>query len=156
MAWCGYSSVANPDLSPETISTYELVLEQYARGNLRLAGSAFLLQTADLVSVHTSTGLFENLDQVKAHGIELEKRLKSGFNLRSSSTLQEPRDDTTDRLPTNSGRHLAKINADFPVGAERLSGGVEVQDTSKRLTLAGRNFRRRGAIAVARGAALPL
>src|SRR3989442_13467610 len=35
-----YGSHANPNLNPEAISTYEIVLEQYTHGSLRLAGSA--------------------------------------------------------------------------------------------------------------------
>ena len=134
-----YGSHANPDLNPEAISTYEIVLEQYTHGNLRLAGSAFLYRIADLVSVDTSTGLFENLDHVRAQGIELEleKRFKSGFRLRCSSSLQGARDAATDQPLTNSPSHLAKLNADLPIRGERLSAGVEVQYTSRRLTLAG-------------------
>ena len=134
-----YGSHANSDLDPEAISTYEIVLEQYTHGNLRLAGSAFLYRIADLVSVDTSTGLFENLDHVRAQGIELEleKRFKSGFRLRCSSSLQGARDAATDQPLTNSPSHLAKLNADLPIRGERLSAGVEVQYTSRRLTLAG-------------------
>ena len=134
-----YGSHANPDLNPEAISTYEIVLEQYTHGSLRLAGSAFLYRISDLVSVDTSTGLFENLDHVRAQGIELEleKRFKSGFRLRCSSSLQGARDAVTDQPLTNSPSHLGKLNADFPIRGERLSAGVEVQYTSRRLTLAG-------------------
>ncbi len=134
-----YGSHANSDLDPETMRTYEVVVEQYARGNFRVTGSAYLYRIQDLVSVNTTTNLFENLDHVRSQGIdlELEKRFKSGFKLRTSSTLQQTRDDTTDRLLTNSPRHLAKLNADFPIKGERLSAGVEVQYASKRVTLAG-------------------
>jgi len=134
-----YGSHANPDLRAEAISTYEIVLEQYTHGSLRFAGSAFLYRIADLVSVDTSSGLFENLDHVRAGGIEMEieKRFKRGFKLRYSSTLQEARDDATDQLLTNSPRHLAKLNAEMPFMKERLSAGLEVQYAGRRLTLAG-------------------
>ncbi|HKB07505.1 MAG TPA: TonB-dependent receptor [Candidatus Polarisedimenticolia bacterium] len=134
-----YGSHANPDLRPESIATYEVVLEQYAHGNLRLSGSAFLYRISDLVSVDTSSGLFENLDHVSAQGIEIEieKRFRSGFRLRGSSTLQEARDDVNDQPLTNSPRLLAKFSGEVPIRSERLTAGVEVQYTSRRLTLDG-------------------
>ncbi len=134
-----YGSHANARLTPETIRTYEAVLEQYARGNLRIAGSAYIYDIADLVSVNSLTNLFENLDHVESRGIEVEfeKSFSSRFNLRYSSTIQETRDQSTRRILTNSPHHLAKLNADFPIKGDRLGAGVEVLYTSRRLTLAG-------------------
>jgi len=134
-----YGSHANSDLNPESIRTTELVLEQYARSNLRLAGSVYVYRIHDLISVDTSTNLFENIDQVEARGLELEveKHFRRHWSLRYSSTLQEARDQATRDLLTNSPRHLAKLNLEFPIRGDALSGGVETQYTSRRLTLAG-------------------
>ncbi|HEV8699896.1 MAG TPA: TonB-dependent receptor [Candidatus Polarisedimenticolia bacterium] len=134
-----YGSHANPDLKPESIRTFEVVLEQYALGNLRLTGSAYYYAIDDLVSVDTVSNLFENIDEVTAKGVELEvaKRFKNGFEVTYSSTLQENRDQGTDRILTNSPRHLAKLNAFFPIKRDKLGVGAEVQYTSRRLTLSG-------------------
>ena len=136
-----YGSHANTDLNPESIRTTEVVVEQYARSNIRLAGSAYIYNIRDLISVDTVSGLFENLDRVEARGIEMEveKHFRRGWRLRYSSTLQQTRDQKTRDLLTNSPRHLAKLNADFPLRGEALTAGVEAQYTSTRLTLAGNN-----------------
>lgn len=134
-----YGSHANLDLKPESIRTYEVVLEQYALGNLRLTGSAFVYRINDLVSVDTATNLFENIDEVSAKGLELEmeKRFKSGFEVAYSSTMQESRDRGSNRILTNSPRHLAKLNLRFPIRGDAIGAGAEIQYTSRRLTLAG-------------------
>src|SRR5207247_6578292 len=130
---------ANRDLNPESIRTTEVVLEQYARSNLRLAGSVYVYRIHDLISVDTGSGLFENIDQVEARGleVEVEKHFRRHWSLRYSSTLQEARDQATRDLLTNSPRHLAKLNLEFPIRGEALSGGIETQYPSRRLTLAG-------------------
>ncbi len=134
-----YGAHANADLNPESIRTTEVVLEEYARSNIRLAGSAYIYRIHDLISVDTVSGLFENIDQVEARGIEVEveKHFRRGWRLRYSSTLQETRDQKTRDLLTNSPRHLAKLNADFPLRGETLVAGIEAQYTSTRLTQAG-------------------
>ncbi len=134
-----YGSHANPDLNPETIKTYELVFEQYARGGLRFSTSAYSYSIHDLVSVNTVSNQFENLSSVKANGLELEvdKRFRSGLSLRYSSTLEEARDGNTDALLTNAPRHLAKLNTEIPIHGERLAAGAEAQYVSRRLTLSG-------------------
>ncbi len=134
-----YGSHANRDLHPESIRTSELVLEQYARSNLRLAGSVYVYRIHDLVSVDTGSGLFENVDEVEARGleVEVEKHFRRRWSLRYSSTLQEARNQATRDLLTNSPRHLAKLNLEFPLHGEALSAGVETQYTSRRLTLTG-------------------
>jgi iron complex outermembrane receptor protein len=134
-----YGSHANPDLKPESIRTFEVVVEQYAMGNLRLTGSAYVYSIDDLVSVDTVSNMFENIDQVSTKGLEfeIEKRFKNGFEMTYSSTLQNNRDLGTDRILTNSPRHLAKLNARVPIKGDKLGVGAEVQYTSRRLTLAG-------------------
>jgi iron complex outermembrane receptor protein len=134
-----YGSHANPDLKPESIRTFEVVVEQYAMGNLRLTGSAYVYSIDDLVSVDTVSNMFENIDEVSTKGLEfeIEKRFKNGFEMTYSSTLQNNRDLGTDRILTNSPRHLAKLNARVPIKGDKLGVGAEVQYTSRRLTLAG-------------------
>jgi len=134
-----YGSHANPDLIPEKIRTFEGVVEHYARQNLRLAGSVYKYLISELVSVNTTTNLFENVDRVEAQGIEIEldKTFRSGWGLMYSSTLQDTRDAETQRLLTNSPHHLAKLNMHVPLKGERLSAALEAQYTSRRLNLGG-------------------
>ena len=71
------SSKANPDLNPETIETYELVLEQSLGKGFRLATSLFFNKIDDLISLETdaadSLDVFRNIDKVG------DKRSRTGI-----------------------------------------------------------------------------
>jgi iron complex outermembrane receptor protein len=77
-------SKANPDLKPEIINTYELVLEQYIGRHLRGSASAYYYEIDKLISqvLDPSDGLlvYRNGDKINAKGLELtlEGKLPSG------------------------------------------------------------------------------
>lgn len=131
----------NPDLQPEKIKTYELVLEQYLGDHLRAVVSGFYYEIDDLInlSLDPADGLlvFDNLDEVEATGteFELEGKWGSGLEGRVSYTWQETKDRSTDKLLSNSPRHLAKLNLVLPLVGEKLLLGIEEQYTSKRKTV---------------------
>lgn len=88
------SQKPNPDLNPETIDTYELVYEQYLGKRYRGTIVGFYNSINDLITLKTDTtdGLlvYENLDTVRAKGIEFEMEAKwtCGHEGRISYTLQ--------------------------------------------------------------------
>lgn len=140
----GNSQKANPDLDPEKISTYELVLEQYIN-NYRFSASGFFYKMQDMINqqVDPSDGLiiYKNVDEVESKGIELEIQGKwaRGIEGQLSYTYQETTDKETGRLLTNAPRHLLKAHIYVPIIKKYLSTGIEVQYTGPRKTLAGNN-----------------
>ena len=134
-----YGSGANPDLGPETIRTSEVVFEQYIGRGLRLTGTYFDNRVDDLISLDTTTVLFENVSTIDSNGSELglEWRRDNGIAVRFDHTLQDTRIRETGEHLSNSPRHLAKFHLTLPIHGEKLSAGTEVQYTGGRMTLAG-------------------
>jgi outer membrane receptor for ferrienterochelin and colicins len=134
------SQKGNPDLQPETITTYELVLEQALRKDLRLTVSAFSFKLDDLITLTTAPDdgllIYDNASEVESNGVEveLERRWASGWRARISYSYQDTRDCETDARLTNSPEHLAKLNLMVPLADEKLLAGLELQYVSDRLT----------------------
>jgi outer membrane cobalamin receptor len=139
----GYSQKANPDLEPETIDTYEVVVEHSFQNRLRGVASVYRYGIDNLISATTDPidGLtvFKNVERVTAEGVELEvegafARFLEG---RLSYALQKSEDATTGATLTNSPRHLAKANLSVPFHDDRFVTSLELQYTSARDTVAG-------------------
>lgn len=132
----------NPDLDPEKISTYEIILEQYVK-NYRFSVSGFYYKARDMISQQTdpSDGLivFRNVDKVESKGVEFEAQGKWAYNIEGqlSYSYQETIDKGTGRLLTNAPRHLLKANVHVPIVKQYLSAGVEAQYTGSRRIPAG-------------------
>jgi iron complex outermembrane receptor protein len=141
-SWPGIQK-ANPTLKPETIRTYEFVIEHQLQHNFRITADAYsnkisnninqFTDPADLLSVFINTG------QVDAHGVEFEaERLwDSGTRLRASYAWQISRETASGAELVNSPRHLAKLNLSMPLPWDALRTGMEFQYTGSRKTLAG-------------------
>lgn len=137
----GLSAKANPGLRPETVKTYEAILEKKGE-EYRAALSAFFYRIRDIISLETdpSDGLlvYKNADQAKALGVEgeLERKWRSGAAGKVSYSYQNARDDRTGEWLTNSPRHLFKANVILPLLPallpDKVFGGVEAQYTGKR------------------------
>jgi iron complex outermembrane receptor protein len=136
-------SKSNPALKPETIGTYELVLEQYLPKNLRLSASAYHYDIRDLITqrLDPADGLlvFQNVDRVEGMGVELELegRFAQGLLVRASYALQHAEDGRTGRDLNNSPRHMAKLNLSLPLYRDVLHAGLELQYLSALQTLSG-------------------
>jgi outer membrane receptor for ferrienterochelin and colicins len=136
-------SKPNPDLQPEIINTYELVLEQYLGHHVRGSASAYYYEIDKLISqvLDTSDGLlvYRNGDQINAKGLELtlEGKWPNGWDGRVSYAIQEARDSGTDRLLTNSPQHLVRSNLIMPLFRDKIFAGLETRYMSSRLTLTG-------------------
>jgi iron complex outermembrane receptor protein len=126
---------ANPDLKPEKIDSYELVLEHY-RKNYRFALSGYYYSIRDVISLHTDPAdgllVFENMEDIESKGaeFEVEGRWAGGIEGRISYVLQESEDKKTGATHANSPKHLVKSNLFVPIIGEKLSAGLEVQYTS--------------------------
>ena len=134
---------ANPDLKPEKIKTYELVLEHYLRSDFRVTGSVFSYKIDNLISLIQdpvdSLFVFRNVDTAEAKGLELEaERIWSGGSrLRTSYSWQLAKDGTTGNRLSNSPRHLAKLNFTTPFFGDVWRAGTEIQYMGERTTPAG-------------------
>jgi outer membrane receptor protein involved in Fe transport len=128
------------DIRPEQVKTSEIVYEQYV-GQLRLTATAYFTDADNLIAQagETESPYFQNLDEVHAHGVELEaeRRWASGVLVRGSFVTQKARDPKREVETSNSPRHLAVVHAAAPLLARRLSLALEQQFVGSRLTNAG-------------------
>lgn len=140
----GPNNKGNPGLEPETITTYELVLEQALTRNFNFVASAFHYEIDDLINQTTDPAdgllVYRNLDEVTARGVELELDAKfaNGFRGRASYSYQDSEDSATGDQLSNSPRHLAKLNVIVPLWRDKVFSGIELQYTSRAKTLGGR------------------
>ena len=137
----GASALANPNLKPETIETYEMVLEKQLNKNVRATASGFFYKIRDLISsVDTGGGVtqFQNSQRVNAEGLEFEidGRWDNGWQTKASYTLVDTEDTATRKELTNTPKHMFKTNLKVPI-AEKVFAGLELQYESERKTLAG-------------------
>ncbi len=141
----GTSQMSSSHLDPETIDTYEIIYEQYFGKHFRGTLVGFYNSIDDLIALRTDpeNGLlvFDNIDRVRAKGIETEMEAKwdSGFEGRASYTIQETEDEMTGEILVNSPKHLAKFNVIIPLIGRKLFFGGEEQYTSRRKTLSRRS-----------------
>ncbi len=139
----GATQKANPGLKPETMETWELVLEQRLSERLHLTTSAFTYRMKDLISqvVDPADGLmvYQNGSCAKANGFEVELagNWPSGLRGRASYSFVQTEDSATGRRLVNSPAHLAKLNISVPIVPEKLFAGLELQAMSQRRTIAG-------------------
>ncbi|MFH1679745.1 MAG: TonB-dependent receptor [Candidatus Eisenbacteria bacterium] len=133
----------NPDLSPEKLRTYELVLEQGLGARLQGSAAVFRTEVSDLISIETdpddSLLVFRNLDEAHATGLEigLSGSPRDGCRARLSYTYQESDDCRTGELLSNSPKHLAKLGIVSRLLGERLAAGFELRYTGDRKTPKG-------------------
>jgi len=126
----------NPDLQPERVKSYELVLEQAVTSRIRLSASGFYNRIEDLISERqdpiTDELFFENGDlaETKGGSVELEAKLPKGIKGRVSYTLQRTTDVVTGERFSNSPEHLAKLNLMFPIYRDKVFSGIELQYSS--------------------------
>ncbi len=132
------SQKANPGLEPETIQTHEVALERNFRRGLRGVVSVYQYRIRNLITLQTDPvdllSVFNNVDRVRARGIEVEAEGRFGRRLegRVSYALQESEDATTGETLTNSPRHLAKLDLTAPLAGEKLAAGLEMLYLSQR------------------------
>jgi len=134
---------ANPELDPEIVRTYEIVVEQEFGSRLGGTVSVFRTEAEDLIAIDTDPAdgllVFRNVDESHATGFEVGLRgsLRPGCLSRLSYTYQESEDSRTGERLTNSPKHLGKLGVLVPLLEERLSAGFELRYTGDRKTPKG-------------------
>lgn len=149
--YAGTGLRANPDLDPESITTYELVLEHSITPHIRVSATGYLYRIDDLVSETEELDdttpapfdtvlVFRNRGKTEAKGIELQVEMDHrgplGIGGRLGYALQNAEDRRTKGRITNSPTHLVNLNLNAPIFEDKLFAGLEVFYTSKRKTLA--------------------
>lgn len=134
----------NPDLDPEEIQTYQVVLEQQINPTLRGYATFFQNTIDDLIDQTTDPAddliIFQNVDEVDAQGFELEleaKHQETGIKGRASYAYVDTESDQTGKELVNSYENLIKFNLILPLDEERLVAGLETQYNSRTRTLSG-------------------
>ncbi|MFA7403068.1 MAG: TonB-dependent receptor [Pelobacteraceae bacterium] len=139
----GTTSIANPNLKPEKIRTYEAVWEQYYGTAYNTSVSAYHSRIDNLISQTTEplNGLivFRNVEKIDATGIELslQSKWESGLQGKISYALQEATLAGSGTRLYNSPRNLVKANVSIPLLNPVLFLSPELHYTSPRQTLAG-------------------
>jgi iron complex outermembrane receptor protein len=140
----GNTSKSNPDLDPETIDHYEVVLEQYFWKYFRGTVSTYYYNIKDLITEveDPADGLthFTNLSEVEAKGLEFELEFfQPRYDLRArvGMSVQDTDDKETGSDLVNSPTYLGKFNVVFPVFKDKIYVGPEINYIGKRQTLQG-------------------
>lgn len=127
----------NPDLRPERIKTYEIVLEKSLGNQWHGTLSVFHYDVERLITqIEEGSALrFINGGDMHTSGLELsgERYWTSGARLKGSLAYTEARDKLNDDWLTNSPRFLGKLALALPLPAS-WQAGAELQYTSRRLT----------------------
>lgn len=140
-----FGVAGNPQLRPETIKTYEFVVERTMGNRFRVAASGYYYTIDGLISQAIDPAIerlkFNNIDSVEAKGVELEVegKWRARVDGRLSYAVQEATDGKTGKRLTNSPQHLVKLNLSAPLWRDRLFAGLEVRYMSERRTLSGKH-----------------
>lgn len=139
----GILQKANPDLNPETIDTFEAILEQDLAPGVLFSLGGFHYRARDLIRPRIDPGdglqYFDNVGKVCTRGgeVALVARPEGGWRARLSYSYQDARDKESGEWLPNSPKHLVKANLAYPLIPERLTAAAEFQYMSRRRTLAG-------------------
>lgn len=122
----GATQLANPDLRPETLHSYEAIWEHEFSSVWKSTAGVFRYEVQDLIApvdVGTAGVLrFENINSVTANGLQagLEANFPSVVKASLSYSYQDVTDDATGGWLPNSPRHLAKVKFVFPVYRDKV------------------------------------
>ena len=121
------------NVSPEDITSYELVYEQGIGNHLRSSISAFYNDMHDLIV--EQNGLYQNIN-ARSEGVELglDGEWAYGIRGRASYTLQHAKNESQEQDLPDSPEHLLKFNLSVPVVKKKLFASLEFQFTSRRST----------------------
>ena len=130
----------NPALEPETIRTYEAVLEQYFLTNWRAAVSLFrneIFSLIDITADQFGFVSFTNAADAHVHGAEaeIEGKWDNGLLLRASYTHQQGESLTDGSRLVNSPSDIVKTQVSVPLFRDKIFGSLELLYASERFTL---------------------
>jgi outer membrane receptor for ferrienterochelin and colicins len=122
------------DITPEEITSYELVYEQALGRHLRSSLSGFYNQMDHLIVF--DDGSYTNLNaQTKGLELALEGSWTNGIRGRASYSFQYTKDDTVVWQMPDSPNDMFKVNLSVPLIKDKLFVGAEFQYTSDRFSL---------------------
>lgn len=132
-----YVTIGNPDLQTERMRSWEATWEQRFNHQRQFSASAYRFQIENLVGIDSNTGLFRNLPQVRANGLELawQQHWETAYKqaqLRLAYTWQKvaiAEGNTMENVP----RQSVKLNFTYPLSLAWRSG-LEWQAMSRRAT----------------------
>jgi outer membrane receptor for ferrienterochelin and colicins len=132
----------NLQLRPETIRSFEAVVEQTIGPHFTLSGSVFRNEIRDLITIVTNQAgqeEYENSGTADADGVEVELdcHLADAIKGGASYSYVDAENHVTHQILSNSPQHLGKLNLSVPVLRQRLFASVDAQYTSSAQTLAG-------------------
>ncbi len=132
----------NLQLRPETIRSFEAVVEQTIGPHFTLSGSVFHNEIRDLITIVTNQAgqeEYENSGTADADGVEVELdcHLADAIKGGASYSYVDAENHVTHQILSNSPQHLGKLNLSVPVLRQRLFASVDAQYTSSAQTLAG-------------------
>ena len=134
----------NPNLKPESITTYELVVDHYLTKYLQASAAGYYYTIKGLIT-QTPDPLddllvFRNDESIEAKGLELslDGKWPSGVEGRLAYALQSTHNRQTGKSLTNSPQHLVKFNLIVPLITDKLFASIESRYVSARRTLTGR------------------
>jgi iron complex outermembrane receptor protein len=136
------TQVANPDLSSETVDTYELVADHRLGNGTSLRASFYRWRLSDIAALTSDpvSGLtqYRSGERIDAEGVELSaaRRWSSGVSLRGSLAFQDVTYQGGNELE-NSPRWLGRLNLIYPLPWHGLRLGYEYRFEGSRRTLAG-------------------
>jgi len=140
----GVGIKANPDLEPETIDTYELVLEQQLNSAIRASVSGFIYQMHDAIDSQPygpdpNFSILKNAGGITAKGLEfsLNGKWDNGWQGRFSYSFVKSENDSTGEKLTHTPEQMVKGNLIVPLIEKKLFAGIEAQYESGRKTLMG-------------------
>ena len=143
----GISQVASPNLKPETISTYELVVEQQLGRHISASASGYYYQIKNLIGENNlpsgdlNAGAIQlaNLSSANARGLELALKgsWSRGLEARASYSLTDARDGMSESRLVNSPLHLVKLGLTAPLYQQKIFANLEFNYVSDRITRAG-------------------
>jgi outer membrane receptor for ferrienterochelin and colicins len=133
---------ANLHLQPETIKSYEVVVEQGLGERFHLTANVFRNQLSHLiVQGLNSSGLlvFENTsgDHVDGFETEIAGRFPGGLQGKASYSYTRNGNVLARKSLTNSPEHLAKLNLIVPLLQQRLFASLDSQFNGPATTLTG-------------------
>lgn len=140
LAYNSPTQPANPNLQPETVNSYEAVVEQYFGRHWRASTSVFRNEIEGIINSQSlSNGLlvYNNSCDATVMGAEaeIEGKWENGLLLRGSYTHQDASNKQTNSWLVNSPRNTIKAQVAVPLWKNRVFGGLELLYGSERMTL---------------------
>ncbi|WP_092251313.1 TonB-dependent receptor plug domain-containing protein [Colwellia chukchiensis] len=136
---------APAQLSPETIDSLELILEQKLNANLNLVASLYQNKIEQLITLTTDSIdnllVFKNQDDITAKGVEIELQghWQSGWNTSLSYSYQNSEFDNNAMTVTNVPQTQVKFNLASPTLIAGFSAALSMQYESSRKTIQANN-----------------